>query len=74
MVLFFCYIVSTIIGANKIIGMLTSQAEVEGVTFQRPAAPPPIVSAAKTGNHPIQPGQVLMDGQFPVCAGVQRAI
>lgn len=54
--------------------MLSSQSEVKGVTFQRSAAPPPIVSAAKTGTHPIQPRQVIMDGPFPVSAGVQRAM
>lgn len=34
--------------------MLTGQPEVMGVTFQRPAAPPPIVSATITGTPPIR--------------------
>jgi len=33
--------------------MLTDQPEVTGVTFQRPAAPPPIVAGTKTGTQPI---------------------
>lgn len=38
---------------SGIIGMLTGQPEVMGVTFQRPAAPPPIVSGTTTGAQPI---------------------
>lgn len=34
-------------------GMLTGQPEVRGVTFQRPAAPPPIVSGTETGTQPV---------------------
>lgn len=33
--------------------MLTGQPGVTGVTFQRPVAPPPIVSGIKTGTQPI---------------------
>lgn len=43
----------TVSGESGITGMLIGQPEVMGVTFQRPAAPPPIVVWTKTGKQPI---------------------
>lgn len=37
---------------HRIRAMLTAQPEVMGVTFQRPVAPPPIVSGSNTGPQP----------------------
>lgn len=43
--------------------MLYGQPEVMGVTFQRPVAPPPIVSGTETGKEPIQPWEIILNAQ-----------
>lgn len=48
-----------ICGDSGIRGMLTGQPDIIGVTFQRPTAPPPIVSGTTT--QPLGPWKFILE-------------